>query len=36
LVFEDTDDGVAAGRAAGAVVIDVRRMAAQSACLPRI
>jgi HAD superfamily hydrolase (TIGR01509 family) len=35
LVFEDTDDGVAAGHAAGARVIDVRRMAAESACRPQ-
>lgn len=31
IVFEDTDDGVSAGRAAGATVIDVRAMAAESA-----
>lgn len=35
LAFEDTDDGVAAARAAGAQVIDVRHMAAESACRPR-
>lgn len=32
LAFEDTDDGVAAATAAGAVVIDVRAMAAETAC----
>jgi len=31
LVFEDTDDGAAAGRAAGATVVDVRAMSAPAA-----
>jgi HAD superfamily hydrolase (TIGR01509 family) len=35
LVFEDTDDGVAAARAAGAQVMDVRAMAAETACRQR-
>jgi beta-phosphoglucomutase family hydrolase len=35
LAFEDTDDGVAAARAAGAQVIDVRTMAAETACRQR-
>lgn len=33
VVFEDTDDGVAAGRAAGMAVFDVRRAPAPSAAL---
>ena len=32
LVFEDTDDGAAAGAAAGCRVVDIRSMAASTAC----